>query len=166
MAIIRDMDHKEWDKWVEGRPEIMQKMCRKLPPDRLYQMKSTGHKVMIYSFSEDLTVTVVVSKIYNAVAFERKVFGIDPNDLEECELPDADEPTGSLEDIIDEFVIIDEDHQYLTVDPYGWPVFDDECCKRTTRFTKEKAQIYIKNIGEARYGKLTILPIFIIPETS
>jgi len=93
------MDQKEWKEWVDGRPVKMRAMCINLSPNRLYKMKSTGHRVMIYSFSEDLTVTVLVSKIYNAVAFERKVFGVDPDDLEECKLPDADELTGSFEDI-------------------------------------------------------------------
>ena len=50
-------------------------------------MKSTGHRVTMYSYSENGTVTVNVTGDYNVVVFERQVFGISPDDLEECDLP-------------------------------------------------------------------------------
>lgn len=58
-------------------------------------MKNSGHKVTIYSYHEDNTVTVNVTGEYNAVVFERHVFGIKPDDLEECDFPDDNEPLGT-----------------------------------------------------------------------
>ena len=34
---------------------------------------------------------------FNIVAFERSVFGVDPKDLEECDLPGPDDHVGSLD---------------------------------------------------------------------
>jgi hypothetical protein len=58
-------------------------------------MKTTGHRVTIASFSEDNSVRVNITGEFNEVAFDRGVFGIDPDDLEPCDLPGSDEPTGS-----------------------------------------------------------------------
>ena len=96
MAKIAELDHASFDAWVATRPEIVQSLCKRLPPDRLYLLKSSNHRVTLYSYSEDGTVTVCVTGDYNAVAFERRVFGIDPDDLVECDLPGPDEPTGAL----------------------------------------------------------------------
>jgi hypothetical protein len=60
-------------------------------------MKSTGQRVTVYSFGEGdrVTLTVNVEGRFNAIAFERQVFGIDPDDLEPCDLPVAGELLGS-----------------------------------------------------------------------
>ena len=94
MAKIRKLKQPEWNAWVASRPESVRKLCRSLPPDRLYRLKTSSHRVTIYSYSEDGTVTVIVSGDYNALAFERRVFGIKPEQLEECDLPPPDEPHG------------------------------------------------------------------------
>jgi len=79
----------EWQKWVDSRPELIKSMCSKWQPNILYRLKTTGQVVTLYSFSEDGTVTVDVTKIFNLpLLFERRVFGIDPNELEECDIPD------------------------------------------------------------------------------
>lgn len=91
-----DEQRAEWDAWVASRPLVVQDMARRLPPDRLYRMASTGHRVTLYSFSEDGTVTVNVGGDFNAVVFERRVFGVSPDDLTECDLPGPDDPCGSL----------------------------------------------------------------------
>lgn len=57
-------------------------------------LKPTGQRVTIYSYSEDGTVTVNVTGEYNLTMFDTQVFGINPDDLEPCELPDG--PTGTL----------------------------------------------------------------------
>lgn len=81
---IGEMDPKLWEEWVASRPPMIQEMCRKYPPDRLYRMKSTGRLVTMYSYSEDGTVTVNVSSNHNeGLFFDRSVFGVDPADLEE-----------------------------------------------------------------------------------
>lgn len=106
MAIVREMDEKGWNSWVATRPATVQEMCRKLPPDRLYRMNSTGHKVTLHSYSEDGTVTVDVSPDFNQVCFGRRVFGVAVDDLAECDLPEPDEPHGAMledEDSIDSF---------------------------------------------------------------
>lgn len=95
MAIVNELDQIAWNEWVESRPPEVQALCRKLPPDRLYKMTSSGHKVTIYSYAENGTVTVNVTGEYNHVVFDRHVFGIDPGDLEECDLPSKDERVGT-----------------------------------------------------------------------
>jgi len=90
----QDASHVEW---LAGRPPVIQALAARVPPDRLYRLESTGHRVYLYSYSEDETVTVVVAGQFNVVAFERKVFGIKPEELEECDLPDPEEPMGSFD---------------------------------------------------------------------
>ena len=77
---------KTWDDWVATRPEIVQELCGRFPPYNLYLLKNSGHRVTIYSYLENNTMTVNVSNDYNNVAFERRVFGIKPNNLEECDV--------------------------------------------------------------------------------
>lgn len=86
-----------WKKWVAERSEKVRLVAEKFEPWSLYRLKSTGHRVTIVSFSETdpVTLTVAVTGEFNAVAFDRQVFGISPDDLEPCELPDADEPLGT-----------------------------------------------------------------------
>jgi hypothetical protein len=86
----------EWKNWVSTRPPVIQEICKRLSPDRLYRRRSTGHRVTLISMSENNTVTVNVSGKYNSVIFERDVFGIDPYDLEECDLPEETEHLGSM----------------------------------------------------------------------
>lgn len=96
MAKIRELDDEAWQEWVSGRPESVQRVCAKLPPDRLYMLKTNGHRVTIESYSEDGTMTVNVTGEYNRVIFDRSVFGIKPEDLEECDLPGEDEDNGAM----------------------------------------------------------------------
>jgi hypothetical protein len=70
-------------------------------PNRLYRLKRGGHRVTIVSFDEEengaISLKVRVSGEFNAVIFERTVFGIKPEDLEECDLPEPGEILGSLD---------------------------------------------------------------------
>lgn len=86
----------EWTEWVATRPPIIQELIALLPPDRLYRMKTTGSRVTLVSYAEDRTVTVFVSGEFNAVMFDRQVFGVSPDNLEECELPAKDDFLGTL----------------------------------------------------------------------
>jgi hypothetical protein len=95
MAKIRDIDTQDFENWLSTRPQIIRYLGKLLPPDRLYLLKTTGHRVIIYSYNEDGTVTVAVTGEYNQIKFPRKVFGISPIDLEECDLPGPDEPVGA-----------------------------------------------------------------------
>lgn len=99
MAIINQWtkeQKKEWNNWVKTRPPIIQEMCKKFPPNRLYRLKTTGHRVTLYSFCEDGTISVNVTGKYNAIVFDRCVFGIHPDDLEECDPPNENEPLGTV----------------------------------------------------------------------
>ena len=87
---------ENWREWVSSRPDSVRKNAERLPPWELFLMKSTGQRVTVYSYSEDGTVTVNVTGEFNAVMFDRQVFGIDPNDLEPCELPPGDDFLGTL----------------------------------------------------------------------
>lgn len=96
MAKICDIDQDGWNEWVSTRPASVQAVCKRLPPNLLYLLKTSNHRVTIYSYSEDGTVTVNVTGEYNFVAFPRQVFGINPDDLEECDLPTEGEPLGEM----------------------------------------------------------------------
>lgn len=96
MAKVLDIDEGAWNEWVATRPEIVQATCRKLPPDRLYSLQPNGHRVTLYSYSEDGTVTVNVNGECNAIMFDRRVFGINPDDLTECDIPGDDEIVGTV----------------------------------------------------------------------
>lgn len=89
-----------WATWVQERPECIRVVAERFQPWKLYRMKSTGHRVVVLSFAEPsdsagVTLRVAVSGEYNLVAFERQVFGIDPDDLEECDLPGPGDVIGS-----------------------------------------------------------------------
>jgi hypothetical protein len=106
-----EVQKRNWSDWVASRPDCVRVVCERLPVDRLYRMTSTKQRVTVRSFNEDGTVTVRVSAKYNFIAtHERDVFGIDPNDLQECELPEKDEIVGLLDvnqlvcDMTDEYL--------------------------------------------------------------
>ncbi|MFA6036383.1 MAG: hypothetical protein WC759_05525, partial [Candidatus Micrarchaeia archaeon] len=92
MAKLSELS-KDWDAWVNKRPAIKD-LCTNYPPNLLYRLKSTGQRVTISSYNEAQTLTVSVTGEFNLIDFERDVFGVDPSDLEECELPDEDEELG------------------------------------------------------------------------
>jgi hypothetical protein len=96
MAKVAEMNEAAMAEWLEERPQVIKDMATRHPPNLLYRMKSTGHRVTLYSYSEDGTVSVIVSGRYNLLTFERKVFGVNPDDLEECDFPPSDEPVGAM----------------------------------------------------------------------
>lgn len=93
---------KEWEEWLND-PEYAdtREVAAKLPPWKLYRMKSTGQRVTLRSIGlrQDGTpcARVFVDARYNFVTMEREVFGIPVDDLEECELPAPGELVGSME---------------------------------------------------------------------
>ena len=91
-----------WREWVASRPESIRVVAERYDPWTLYRLKTTNQRVFLEAFSEPgadgkVTCRVGVSGMFNMVTFERSVFGIDPDDLEECDLPSTDEPVGSLD---------------------------------------------------------------------
>jgi hypothetical protein len=88
---------KLWQKWLAERPDNVRKVAEKFDPWSLFRMKSSGHRVYVIGFDVGDTVTlrVAVTGAFNRVRFERQVFGIEPDDLEPCQLPGPDEPLGT-----------------------------------------------------------------------
>jgi hypothetical protein len=92
---------KEWKQWLKQRPENVRIVAEKFDPWTLFRLKTTNQRVVIMGFDvePDSTVTVQVGVLgdYNLLTHQRKVFGIKPEDLEECDLPRPDEQVGSLD---------------------------------------------------------------------
>jgi hypothetical protein len=62
-------------------------------------LKGSNQRVTLHSYDEgedgSITLQVQVLARFNFVAFERRVFGIKPEDLEECDLPGDEELVGN-----------------------------------------------------------------------
>ena len=115
----------DWQQWLAGRPEVIRKVASRFSPWMLYRMKSTGHRVVITSYSETdpVTLTVAVLGRFNRVTMERRVFGIDPDDLEECPLPGPDEELGST--FTQEQAVENLDMMRVLVRPDLWEMGED-----------------------------------------
>ncbi len=89
-----------WKTWVTERPAHIRTVIERFDPWTLYRMKSTGQRVTVQGFSgsenDKVTLTVAVTGQFNLVTHERAVFGISPDDLEECDLPEPTEQLGSM----------------------------------------------------------------------
>jgi hypothetical protein len=96
MAKVFEMDEKEHALWVKELPEGARKVAEVYRHDTLYRMKDTGQRVVIAAYANNGTVTVAVLGKFNLVDFETEVFGIDPSNLEECDLPGPEETVGVL----------------------------------------------------------------------
>jgi len=117
-----------WRKWVKSRPPAVRAVAERFDPWSLYRLKSSGHRVTIYSFSGDGTLTVNVTGQFNAVMFDRQVFGIAPDDLEPCEPPAPDEAVGTL--MTPEDVDANRDALRVMVRPDLWVMNDDGTARR------------------------------------
>lgn len=87
----------EYANWITSRPHSVQKVLLdyNLDPYTLYRLKTTGQIGTLYSITESGTVTMDFDAKYNAhnpAMADRRVFGINPADLEECDLPEGVEP--------------------------------------------------------------------------
>lgn len=93
-------EERLWREWVDSRPMVVQRVIYKhgFVPWKLYRL--SGHRVTLHAFDEHagdrVTLRVVVSGKYNLVAFERTVFGVDPDDLKECAIPSHHEVLGTV----------------------------------------------------------------------
>lgn len=79
---------RAWQKWLATRPAAIQALSARFQPWGLYRLKTTGQIVCVRSFNEDGTVKVLVVGRYNFFPLDYEVFGIDPDDLEPCDVPD------------------------------------------------------------------------------
>lgn len=93
MALIYEMSEEQkkiWTDWITERPQIIQDLAKRFEPNRLYRHKKTNRFVILSSFNEDGTLIVKVLRAFNnTIFFPRSVFGINPDDLEETELPEG-----------------------------------------------------------------------------
>lgn len=87
---------QEWEEWLSERPSQIRELAQKFPPNKLYLLKTSNHRVYPIAYHEDGTLSVAVTGQYNTIMFDRKVFGIKPDDLEECDLPGENEELGTL----------------------------------------------------------------------
>ena len=96
------MKEQKFDKWVATLPQICQDVAKRIRPDTLYRLGETGQRVYPLSYAEDGTITVAVDSRFNFItSFERQVFGINPDDLTECDLPGPNDPVGMLADMLE-----------------------------------------------------------------
>lgn len=121
-----------WNEWVAGLPPSVRAVAERFDLWSLYMLKSSGHRVTVYSFSESdpVTLTVNVTGEFNAVMFERRVFGIAPDDLEPCDLPEPTEATGAVMSRTD----VDEniDQLRVAIRPDLWAMSEDGTAVRKT----------------------------------
>ena len=99
MARILDWSPEQaqtWETWLRGRPAIIHTLAQRFPPYNLYRLKRTGQRCTIHSYNEGGTLTVAVTGQWNQVMFDRHVFGVAPENLEEAELPGPDELHGTV----------------------------------------------------------------------
>jgi len=78
----------EWEEWLKDRPYIIKELAKRFPPNELFLLKTTGQRVYLMAYSEDNTVTVAITGDFNKCLFDKSVFGINPDDLEPCDIPD------------------------------------------------------------------------------
>lgn len=87
---------REWLKWVKERPEPVKSIAERFDPWSLYRFRDSHQRVTLVSINENGTVTVRVTGEFNIVAFDRDVFGVNPDDLEPSDLPGPDEVLGTM----------------------------------------------------------------------
>jgi hypothetical protein len=96
-----DEQLQAYTDWADQRSEPVKAIAKKFDPWTLYRLcnpedpDDPGHRVTVHGYSEDGTLIVNVTGEFNLIGFGRRVFGVSPDDLTECDLPAADEPVGT-----------------------------------------------------------------------
>lgn len=131
MAKLSEMNEVEFKKWFDSRPPTIQTLIEKCPPNLLYRMKSTGHRCTIIAYSEDGTMRVAITGQFNKIVFGRAVFGIPPEDLEECDLPGPEEVLGEEITDPDEILAFVNSRRSINgLNPLTH-IEGEECCMKT-----------------------------------
>lgn len=91
-----------FDEWLSDRPTEIRALAQRFPPHTLYWLDPPGHRVYVIGYNEDGTLRVVVDGQFNLVTFSREVFGVNPDDLTECDLPGDGDPVGEICQTADE----------------------------------------------------------------
>jgi hypothetical protein len=88
MAKLGDMTAEQeagWRSWCDERPPGVRELALRFRPDTLYRLKTTGQRGIIYSVSENGTVTMDFPTEFNPLSIGLQVFGLNPDDIEECD---------------------------------------------------------------------------------
>lgn len=124
----RGKQERHWRIWVSTRPPKVRAIAERFDPWSLYRMRTTGQRVTIRSFADDGTVSVAVTGQFNAVLHDAEVFGVNPDDLEECDLPGPDEVLGAA--MTTEEVEENLDEMRVLVRPDLWTMGPDGKARR------------------------------------
>jgi hypothetical protein len=101
MAQLEDLSPEqqaELNEWAESCPPVIQELLTRVKPNRLYLNKPTQQRGYAVAWNENGTVTLAFIGKYNGpdvLDFDRNVFGLTPEELEECDLPSPDEQLGA-----------------------------------------------------------------------
>ena len=78
-----NFDTAGFQTWLAERPQVIQDLARRWPPNVVYRLKTTGQIVVLQAYSENGTVRVyVIPECAGPITGGTSVFGIDPADLE------------------------------------------------------------------------------------
>jgi hypothetical protein len=90
-------------RWCESLPPEIRAVAERLSPWELYRIGDQPARVTVSSIYLDndrrVKVTVCVSGQFNRTLFERRVFGVSPDELQPCDLPPPGEELGALVDV-------------------------------------------------------------------
>jgi hypothetical protein len=173
-----------WKEWVASRPDSVRAVAERFEPWSLYRMKSTGQRVTIASIFEDGTLSVNVTGEFNCVMMDRRVFGINPDDLEPCDLPDENEIIGTAltddqvedglptslpwnEKLVGKLRERDYRHAYMMEGVKTWIARQVRALREQRGWSQDdlgretgKPQSAISRVEDPDYGKLTLQTLF------
>ena len=88
-------DMVKFNEWLKGRPQVIQDLAAKYPPDRLYNYAPHNQKATLYCYNEDGTVGIRLTTEFNFDGLwlvlgdlkNTRVFDAAVDKLTECALP-------------------------------------------------------------------------------
>ena len=88
--IMTDEQKQTWSNWKIDRPQIIKDLSERFKPNHLYRHKKTNQKVIPLVFFENNTLEVLIPcSLNDGIFLNKRVFDVNPDDLEETELPDG-----------------------------------------------------------------------------
>lgn len=106
-----------WNEWVATRPKVIQELAERFGPWTMFRYLPTNHRCYVLGYSEHVngdgtpappTMMIVISGRHNLIDFGRRVFGVKPEDLVECDLPYPGEPLGETLTQDEQFQMVNE----------------------------------------------------------
>jgi hypothetical protein len=74
-------ENEEFSDWVKDRPQKIQEVIKKCPPNKKYRLSNGHFPVYIYSYYEEEGGDVKLKVDVVSPFFPRRVFGVKPEDL-------------------------------------------------------------------------------------